>query len=44
MDDEIEDLIWFLLILAALILAVLANNPFQSQWGEEMREMALLVV
>ncbi len=27
MDDEIEDLIWFVLVIAAIILAVLANNP-----------------
>ena len=27
MDDEIEDLIWFMLIIVALILVIFANNP-----------------
>jgi hypothetical protein len=27
MDDEIEDVVWFMLVIAALILAILANNP-----------------
>lgn len=27
MDEEIEDMLWFLLVIAALILVILANNP-----------------
>jgi len=27
MDEEIVDVLWFLLVVAALVLSVLANNP-----------------